>query len=556
MTPQEKATTEPKRIIFEHEREMPPMVVSLGTVLFNKTGTWRYLRPIYEEKMSPCNNACPAGTNIQGFIHLIRERKFVEAWRLIKETNPLPGVCGRVCPHPCELECNRRKYDEAISIHALERLAADSAFNEEASEELRLPRRKERIAIVGSGPAGLSCAYFLAKEGYQVTVFEALSAVGGMLRVGIPKYRLPREVLDKEIANIEALGVSFKTNSKIQDIRELKDYDAVVVAIGAQKSRRLNIPGEDVAGVISGMEFLKEVNLDGKTQIGKNVIIIGGGNTAIDAARSALRLGAKSTLIYRRSREEMPAIEEEVEAASKEGVEIIYLASPTKIIAQAGRVSEVEFVKMRLGEPDETGRKRPIPIEGSEFTRQADTVIAALGEEADLSLLPKGLELSESGVNFDGMQVFGGGDVVTLAGRVVDAIASGRRTANAIVRYFQGGEPESKPVKKLVSFENINTAYFPHQAAVKPSELPLAERTSGFAEINLGISIEDGVREAERCFSCGVCRQCDNCLNFCPEVAVSRRNSTYEINYDYCKGCGICATECPGNVISLVEEGR
>ena len=526
-----------------------------GTIaLVNKTGTWRYVRPVHEEKMPPCNNACPAGNNIQGFLKLIRENKLLDAWRLIKETSPFPGVCGRVCPHPCEKECNRGKYDESMSIHALERLVADYAFNRKVTGKLKVSPRKERVAIVGSGPAGLSCAYFLAKEGYRVTVFEALPELGGMLRVGIPKYRLPREILDKEIADIEALGVSFKAGVKVDDVKQLKDYNAIFIAAGAHKSQALNVPGEGGAGVISGTEFLRKLNLDAKPKIGNSVVVVGGGNTAIDAARSALRLGAKSTIVYRRSRDEMPAVEEEIEAAIKEGIEIIYLASPTKIVSQDGKVKEIEFIRNRLGEPDASGRRRPIPIEGSTFTMKAETVITAIGESTDLSLLPKAFKLSETGAKLDGVQIFGGGDAVTGAGRVVDAIASGRRTAYSIDGSLRGQAVEAKPVQELASFEEINTAYFPRQAAVKMPELPVEKRSSNFSEINLGISIKEGKKESERCFSCGVCRECNNCVYFCPDICVSVSDGNYEFDYEYCKGCGICDHECPVGVIKMETE--
>ena len=526
-----------------------------GTIaLVNKTGSWRYSRPVHEEKMPPCNNACPAGNNIQGFIRLVRDEKLLDAWRLIKETSPLPGVCGRVCPHPCEQECNRGEYDEAMSIHTLERLVADYAFKEKVSEKLGVSPGKERVAIVGSGPAGLSCAYFLAEDGYQVTVFESLPAIGGMLRVGIPEYRLPREILDKEIADIEALGVSFKTDTRIDNVKELRDFDAVFIATGAHSSRALEVPGEDIAGVISGTEFLRELNLDGDVQIGKSVVVIGGGNTAIDAARSALRLGAKSIIVYRRTREEMPAIEEEIEAASKEGIEIVYLAAPTKVIARDAKVKEVEFTRMRLGEPDETGRKRPIPIEGSTFTMQVETVIAAIGETPDLSLLPEGMALAETGVKVDGMQIFSGGDAVTGAGRVVDAIASGKRAARAIDKCLRGKEVEEESVKELAPLEDINTAYFPRQSVVRMPELSGGERTSSFSEINLGILVEEGIKEATRCFSCGVCKECDNCLYFCPDICVAVIDGSYEFDYDYCKGCGICSHECPTGLIRMAME--
>ena len=526
-----------------------------GTIaLVNKTGSWRYFRPVHEEKLPPCNNACPADNNIQGFIKLIREEKLLDAWRLIKETSPFPGVCGRVCPHPCEKECNRAKYDEAMSIHALERMLADYALSEKVSDKPSAQTKKERIAVVGSGPAGLSCAYFLAKEGYQVTVFEALPEIGGMLRVGIPKYRLPRKVLDKEIADIKNLGVTFKTDARIKDINELKDYDAVFVGTGAHISRKLDVPGEKSDGVISGTEFLRKLNLDGKSKIGKNVIVVGGGNTAIDAARSAIRLGAKATIVYRRTRDEMPAVEEEIEAAGKEGIKIVYLAAPTKITAQGGKIKEVEFVRMKLGAPDASGRKRPVPIKGSTFKMKADTVITAIGESSDLSLLPKDVKLTEKGSKAKGIQVFGGGDAVTGAGRVVDAIASGRRAAQSIIAYLQGKTVEPQPAKELARYEDVNTAYFPRQAAVRMPGLSVAKRISNFSEINRGIPAEKGIHEAERCFSCGICRECNNCLYFCPDICVSKKDGTYEFDYDYCKGCGICSHECCAGVIQMVQE--
>ena len=526
-----------------------------GTIaMVNKTGSWRYFRPVNEEKMPPCNNACPAGNNIQGFIKLIRDEKLLDAWRLIKQTSPFPGICGRVCPHPCEKECNRGKYDEAMSIHALERLVADYAISQKITEKPGGSPKKERVAIVGSGPAGLSCANFLAKEGYRVTVFEALHEIGGMLRVGIPKYRLPRKVLDKEIADIKALGVTFKTDARIKDINELKDYDAVFVGTGAHVNRKLDVPGENAAGVISGTEFLRQLNLDGKAKIGKNVIVVGGGNTAIDAARSALRIGSKATIVYRRTRDEMPAVEEEIEAVGKEGIEIVYLAAPTKIIVQDGKIKEVEFVRMKLGAPDASGRKRPVPIEGSTFKMKADTVITAIGESSDLSLLPKDFKLAEKGGKSKGMQIFGGGDAVTGAGRVVDAIASGRRAARFIGNALQGTPVEEKPAKELAKYEEINTAYFPRQAAVRPPGLSVAKRVTNFSEINRGIPVEKGLREAKRCFSCGICRECNNCLYFCPDICVSLKDGKYEFDYDYCKGCGICSHECCAGVIRMEQE--
>jgi NADPH-dependent glutamate synthase beta subunit-like oxidoreductase len=296
--------------------------------------------------------------------------------------------------------------------------------------------------------------------------------------------------------------------------------------------------------------------LNGKSKIGKNVIVVGGGNTAIDAARSAIRLGSKATIVYRRTRDEMPAVEDEIEAVGKEGIEIVYLAAPTKIIAQDGKIKEVEFVRMKLGAPDASGRKKPIPIEGSTFKMKADTVITAIGESSDLALLPKEVKLSEKGAKIKEMQIFGGGDAVTGAGRVVDAIASGRRAARYIGNALSGTPVEEKQAKELAKYEEINIAYFPQQAAARMPELSAAKRTENFSEINRGIPVEKGVREAKRCFSCGVCRECNNCLYFCPDICVSLKDGKYEFDYDYCKGCGICSHECCAGVICMVQEAQ
>jgi NADPH-dependent glutamate synthase beta subunit-like oxidoreductase len=314
-------------ITFAAEREMPPMAVSLGTTLANKTGSWRYLRPVYDEKKPPCNHACPAGNDIRGFIALILKGRLAEARELLCETNPFPAITGRVCHHPCELECNRREFDEPLSIRALERLAGDEGY-----KALRAPhkRHEERIAVVGSGPAGLSCAYFLARRGYHVTILESEREPGGMLRWGIPEYRLPKGVLDRELALLKGMGIELKVGVRVgQDVRlEELDADAIFLAVGATKGLELDLPGLEAEGVLHGLEFLKRVNFGERVELGERVAIIGGGNTAMDAARVALRLGAKPVVVYRRTRAEMPAIPEEVEAALEEGIEFLFLAAP------------------------------------------------------------------------------------------------------------------------------------------------------------------------------------------------------------------------------------
>ncbi len=483
-----------------------------GVVLINKG----------EERIAPCNNACPAGNDIQGFVDLIENNKPVEAWQLLKKTSPLPGVCGRVCPHPCQTACNRAQFDETITIAALERAAADSASKIKVEKE-NVPTRKERVAIIGSGPAGLSGAYFLAKEGYQVTIFESLPYLGGMLRMGIPNYRLPREILDKEIADIGALGVTFKTNTKINDLKELKDYDAVFVAPGAYQSLRLNIPGEDAPEVLSGVEFLKSINLDGSAKVGKRVVVIGGGNVAIDAARSALRLGATDVCIAcLEPRDAMLAHPEEIEETEGEGITIHNSKTFSRILTEDGHVTGVECLECCSFELDSTGKLTVEAVKGSEQVLPADTVITAIGERPDASFLPKGAKLSEGklSINLDGVPVFAGGDAATRAGTVVDAIASGRRGAEAIDSHFKGTKVEEEKAKKVVPFEDINTTYYSKQAAAKMPVLSAAESVSNFAEINKGLPLEQGIEEAKRCFSCSICNECKLCTVGCPYGAI------------------------------------
>ena len=571
-------------ITFRSEADMPPMPASLGTTLYNKTGSWRYMRPFYLDKTPPCSHNCPAGEDISLQISLIAQGRFEEALELIRLENPFPGVTGRVCPHPCETECNRAEYGGRVAIHDLERFVADHATPKRPSVQAS-QRRDAKVAIIGSGPAGLTCAYHLARWGYPVTVFEALPVPGGMMRVGIPDYRLPKDVLEREIAAIEALGVEIKTNMRLGDnlsLDDLGDYKAIFIAVGLSKSRRLNIPGEEARGVIPGLEFLKRLNLGEEVQVGSRVVVVGGGNTAMDAARSALRLGAKVTVLYRRSRQEMPAIPEEVEEALEEGVDIQFLATPVEVLTRDGQVVGLRCIRMRLGEPDESGRRRPIPIEGSEFTVQADAVIPAIGQVADLSFLDEQVKVERGRIVIDRAGattrpgIFAGGDVATPFGTVAHAIGSGKRAAMAIDRYLRGEELPSfppfeenvrfspRPVEsELVRFEDLNLAYFEwaerRESAVRPPE----ERVKDFDEVALGLDEEQALAEASRCFNCGTCIMCDNCLNFCPDVAISRKNGSgpvsypfYEINYDYCKGCGICAEECPRDAISLEEETK
>lgn len=569
---------------------MPEISISRGYMDWNKTGAWRTQRPFYEDKTPPCNAACPAGNDIVTFIQKIDQGDFEGAWSLIREENPFPGVCGRVCFHPCESKCNRGRFDEPIAIHALERFVADFASQKSRKIEKVSTQAKEKIAIVGSGPAGMSCAYHLARLHYRVTVFESQTLPGGMLRMGIPSYRLPKDVLDREISNIEALGVEIRTGvpigEKIQ-VEALNDYQATFIATGAHLSRGLKVPGERGRRVQSGLDLLKKINLTGKAKVGERVAIIGGGNTAMDVARSVIRLGKKATILYRRSREEMPAFEEEIVEALEEGVKIRYLVNPIGIKEKDG-LKRLECLRMRLGEKDDSGRRRPEPIPNSSFFIDADSIIVAAGEEIETSFLPKGIGRREGIVltRMDGRTdiegIFAGGDVATTQRTVAYAIGSGKKAALAIDCYLKGknseeaihqiliGEGPSLSILRylnpgerprnshIVDFEELNMDYFETSKREKEEKRPLRERRKEFGEVTSTFTEESALREGERCFSCGTCNECENCYIFCPDASILMREGKifHQVDYDFCKGCGVCFVECPRRAISLEEEAR
>jgi 2-oxoacid:acceptor oxidoreductase delta subunit (pyruvate/2-ketoisovalerate family) len=580
-----------EQIIFKREEDMPYQPISFASMAWNKTGSWRYLRPRFDNKISLCNEGCPAGQDIEGAMVLIGKGKVLEAWELFKEENPFPGVCGRVCFHPCESSCNRKDFDEAVSINGLERFMADSASRQGRKLSPKRDKRKEKVAIIGSGPAGLTCAYHLARMGYGVTVFEALPVLGGMLRVGIPEYRLPEKVLEEEIDQILELGVKTEINVRLGEafsLSDLGEYQAVFLALGNHRSKSLGIPGEDAEGVMSGVEFLRNVSLGKEVALGKRVAVIGGGNTAFDAARSALRLGAKPFILYRRTREEMPAFPAEIVEAEEEGIEISYLVSPIQLIAENGKVSRLACVKNRLGPADEDGRRRPVQIKGSNFFLEVDHVISAIGEDADLSALPKKVGWKENAILTDERGatkqkgVFAGGDIIQQPRTVVHAIGSGKRAAIFIDCFLKGnkweglfdairiGERGSLSIKrylqeekervpfssKTVRLKDLNLDYFDYQKRKKMPKAQIAKRLGSFEEVNLGYSEETARGEANRCFNCGVCNLCDNCYIFCPDVAIQKQgeDGPNVIDYDHCKGCGICVEECPRDALIMEEE--
>ena len=463
----------------------------------------------------PCQVACPAGVNAQDYLYLIAQGKYNEALELVRMAIPFAGVCGRVCTHPCEAECERAKVDESLSIRSLHRFVADYELKMGREKSTPIEQTKQdRVAVIGSGPAGLACAYDLVKLGYPVTIFEAASKAGGLLRYGIPVYRLPEEVLDNEIGYIEELGVEIKTNSPVKDLKGIfeQGYKAIFLATGAGTSQKMAIPNEDNEGVIHALDFLKQVNLGEKVEISKRVAVIGGGNAAVDAARVAKRLGAKEVLaVYRRSRDEMPAIKTEVDEAEREGVKICFLTAPVKVLTNNGHLTGIRCIQMELGEPDDSGRRRPLPVEGSEFDINVDNVIVAISQTVDKTTITEDLEYTDEGTlsvdpvtlqtNLQG--VFAGGDTVSGPSDVITAIAAGKQAAISIELYLEGIDLiEGRPAA-LKRIEDIPKEGVETEARVVVPALE-TEKRGGFTEVELGFTEEMAVQESKRCLNCGI----------------------------------------------------
>jgi len=536
-----------------------PFAITLdpGSSLANHTGTWRTSRPLYVDRLPPCNAACPAGENIQGWLAHAEGGDYEAAWRVLTEDNPLPAVMGRVCYHPCETACNRAALDEAVGINSVERFLGDEAIKRGWWFAKPAQCTGKRVLVVGAGPSGLSAAYHLARAGHQVEIHEAGPVAGGMMRFGIPKYRLPRDVLEAEVARILALGVELRLDSKVTKILETMKagrFDAAFLAVGAHIAKRAYIPAGASARILDAVSVLRSMEGEEKPMLGRRVVVYGGGNTALDVARTAKRLGAtEAIIVYRRTREKMPAHDFELEEALQEGVLIKWLST----VKQAGE-SSITVEKMKL---DETGFPQPT---GEFETLEADSLVLALGQDVDLSLLDgvPGLQI-ENGVVKVGPNmmtghpgIFAGGDMVPSERTVTVGIGHGKRAARHIDAWLRDGAYLPPPKHEAATFDKLNTWYYADAPKTVRPMLDILRRQSTFDEVQGALDETNALFEARRCLSCGNCFECDNCYGVCPDNAVIKLGpgKRFEFNYDYCKGCGLCVAECPCGAIKMVPE--
>jgi NADPH-dependent glutamate synthase beta subunit-like oxidoreductase len=533
------------------------ITLDVGSSLANHTGSWRNSRPVYLSRMPPCNHQCPAGENIQAWLFHAESGDYEQAWRKLVEDNPFPAVMGRVCYHSCEGACNRGQLDAPVGINSVERFLGDQAIAQGWKFAPAPAASGKKVLVVGAGPSGLSAAYHLARLGHQVTVHEAGPLPGGMMRFGIPQYRLPRQVLDAEVQRIVDLGVSIQYHTKVSNVLESKQaggFDAVFLAVGAHIAKRAFIPAGDSARVLDAVAVLRSMEGEDKPMLGRRVVVYGGGNTAIDVARTAKRLGAtEAIIVYRRNREKMPAHDFEVEEALQEGVLIKWLST----ISRAGE-SSITVEKMAL---DDKGFPQPT---GEFETLAADSVVLALGQDVDLSLIEHvpGLVVEEGVVKVDARMmtghtgIFAGGDMVPAERNVTVAIGHGKKAARNIDAWLHGSVHVSAPKSELASFDKLNTWYYSDAPKTVRPMLDIIRRQSTFEEVQGGLDEGNALFEARRCLSCGNCFECDNCYGVCPDNAVVKHGpgKGFDFNYDYCKGCGICVAECPCGAIKMVPE--
>jgi len=537
-----------------------PFAITLdpGSSLANKTGTWRTERPVYVDRLPPCNAQCPAGEDIQGWLFHAESGDYESAWRHLTRDNPFPAIMGRVCYHSCEGACNRGKIDAAVGINSVERFLGDEALKR--GWQFKVPEKEsgKHVLVVGAGPSGMSAAYHLRRMGHRVTVKEAGPLLGGMMRFGIPKYRLPRDVLEAEMQRVIAMGVKVELNARVANIVDSMHegaFDAAFLAVGAHIAKRAFIPAKDSSRILDAVAVLRSMEGEEKPMLGRRVVVYGGGNTAIDVARTAKRLGAtEAIIVYRRTRERMPAHDFEVEEALEEGVMVKWLSTIRQ--ADEGALTIEKMVLDEKGNPQPTGELE---------TLAADSLVLALGQDVDLSLLEgvPGLEIKDGVVQVDPATLmtghpglFAGGDMVPAERNVTVAVGHGKKAARNIDAWLRGVAPAISAKHALATFERINSWYYSDAPKTVRPQLEIARRTSSFDEVQGGLTEDNALFEARRCLSCGNCFECDNCYGVCPDNAVIKlgAGNRFQFNYDYCKGCGVCAAECPCGAIEMVPE--
>ena len=524
------------------------------------TGPIRSHHPVYQDFLPPCNHACPAGENIQAWLALVQAGHYQQAWQQIMQDNPMPAVHGRVCYHPCETSCNREQLDGSVSIHAVERFLGDMALTENWQISADFPPTGKRILVIGAGPSGLSAAYHLSRLGHKVVIYEAGPIAGGMMRFGIPAYRLPRHELDAEIKRIESLGVEIVLNRKVDNLLvDKKDgnFDAVFVAVGAHLSKRIDIPARDASKMLDAITFLREASAGNAPVLGRKVAIYGGGNTAMDAARTAKRLGAEEALIiYRRDRDHMPAHYFEADEALEEGVKINWLRSITEM--------DESSLKVEIMALDEQGRAQPT---GTYETLEADALILAVGQDTDTRFLNSvpgiefksdGTVIVDTGMKTGANGIFAGGDMVPSERTVTAAVGHGKKAARHIDAWLRNDRYLAAPKHDLVEYEKLHIWYQTSADPKKQGHIPAHRRTEDFSEIVAGLTSADATFEAQRCFSCGNCFECDGCYGACPESAIIKLGpgNRYRYEYDLCTGCAVCYEQCPCHAIEMVSEKR